>query len=271
MNLYLVATPIGNLADFSLRAIETLQSCAYILCEDTRHSRVLLDRFQIHQPLKSFHAWNEKKSEDSVIADLKRGQAIALISDAGTPGICDPGEALVQRCWEEGIDVRMIPGPCAWISALALCPFDKKRIQFLGFIPKTESERKEALLDALLYQGCSLLYEAPHRVISSLEMIAKIDPKREVCLLRELTKLHEEHRKGNALQLLKHLENHPPRGEYVIVIDACPIDFSAFSPRSHVELLQKEFNLEKNEAIKLVASLQGVPKREVYRDLIHTE
>jgi 16S rRNA (cytidine1402-2'-O)-methyltransferase len=147
--LYLVATPLGNLKDITLRAIETLKTCDYILCEDTRHSRFLLDEYQIDKPLKSFHQFNEKEMEDKVIADIKNGKEIGLISDAGTPGICDPGEALVQRCYAENLPFTAIPGPSAWVMALALCPFNKDHVQFVGFLPKKEEERKRILASTL--------------------------------------------------------------------------------------------------------------------------
>lgn len=263
--LYLVATPIGNLDDFSPRGVEILKKSSYILCEDTRHSRILLNRFSLKNQLYSFHRWNEKKQENTVIKDLKEGKIISLISDAGTPGICDPGEALVKRCWQEQIPLSAVPGPCAWVTALSLSPFSKEKVQFLGFIPRTDQERRKRLIDAATYRGSSVFYEAPHRLISSLEELSQIDPHREICLMRELTKMYEEHLKGTPSFLLERLALTPPRGEYVVIIDCCRVSFDGLSPQDHVALLQKEFGLEKKEAIALVASLQGLAKKVVYK------
>jgi len=263
--LFLVATPIGNLQDISLRAIETLKGCDTILCEDTRHSKILLQAHGIEAPLKSFHQFNEREREDHIIADLKSGKTIAVVSDAGTPGICDPGESLVRRCWQEGIAVRGIPGPSAWLLALALSPFSKEKFQFVSFLPKKEGERKSALTDMLLYGGTSICYEAPHRIEETLELVHKMDPERKLCLMRELTKMYEQHLYGTASEILKDLD---ARGEIVLLMEGCKTDFSALTPIEHVRLLQETFGLEKNEAIKIAAELRHAPKREIYRAVL---
>jgi 16S rRNA (cytidine1402-2'-O)-methyltransferase len=262
--LYLVATPIGNLEDFSFRAVKTLQSCDLILCEDTRHSRTLLAHYQIDQPLQSFHSFNEKGKEDAVIESLKKGQTIALISDAGTPGICDPGEFLVKRCYEEKIPVQAIPGPCAWAAALSLSPFPKDRVQFLGFF------EKENLPRLLAFPGTTVFYEAPHRILSTLSLLSKHDPSRKVCILRELTKHFEEHLLGTAQEHLTHFENTPPKGEFAVVCDGSALDFTTLSEKEHVALLQKEYHLDLADAIRLAAELRGVPKRKIYQ-IMHNE
>ncbi len=262
--LYLVSTPIGNLQDISLRAIETLKKCDYILCEDTRHSKILLREYGITAPLRSFHQFNEKKSEDAVVQDLKNGLSIGVISDAGTPGICDPGESLVRRCYQEEIPLTAIPGACAWTMALSLCPFHKGRVQFLGFLPKKEEERKRALAEALLFQGTTIFYESPQRLVDSLEQIPQ---ERSVCVMRELTKLHEEHRVGKPQDLISYYTAHPPRGECVLLIEPCSFNYHDLSLEAHVEYLLKTFKISQSDAIKIVADIRGIPKRDVYHSI----
>jgi len=259
--LYLIATPIGNLQDISLRAISTLRTCTYVLCEDTRTSKVLLTAHKIDTPLKSFHSFNEKAREDAIIQDLKSGQTIGLISDAGTPGICDPGEALVRRCYIENIPVTTIPGPCAWAAALSLSPFPKEAVQFLGFLPKKEGERQKFLARHLLYSGTTIFYEAPSRLIATLKTLP---PGRDVCVVRELTKIHEEIRVGTAQELHDHYTASPPKGEIVLLV-APPIASSPLSPQEYVYDLMKTFHISQQEAIKIVADLLQTPKREIYR------
>ena len=176
--LYLVSTPIGNLADFSFRAVETLKKCDYILCEDTRHSRFLLEHYGIQTPLKSFHKFNEAKALESVLSDLKEGKTLALISDAGTPLISDPGQELVLQCRAEGLAVSAIPGACAVIDALVLSGLPSTPFQFIGFLPKKEKELQSVLSQALFYAGTTIAYESPHRIEETLAAIAQIDPKK---------------------------------------------------------------------------------------------
>ncbi len=264
--LYLVATPIGNLADISYRAVEMLRTCDYILCEDTRHSQILLRHYQIDTPLKSYHQFNEKKREEEILADLEQGKTIALISDAGTPGISDPGCGLVQACLKKQIAVSALPGPCALIQALILSGFAAEPFQFAGFLPKPLSERKERLIELLHYPGTSICYESPHRLVETLSEIALLDPERQLCVLRELTKLHEERRAGTAGALCAHFQDVPPKGEIVLLIEGnrCEIDYSALTPEQHVEQLQESYGLSLKEAIKLAAALRQVPKRTIY-------
>lgn len=262
--LYLIATPIGNLKDITLRALEILKTCDYILCEDTRHSQVLLQEHSIRVPLRSFHQFNEKKYEDGIIQDLKNGKSIAVISDAGTPGICDPGESLVRRCHEEKIPLTAVPGPCAWTMALSLCPFPKERVQFLGFLPKKEEERKRALAQALFYGGTTIFYESPQRLIDSLK---QIPAERRTCVMRELTKLHEEHRVGKPPDLITHYEANPPRGECVLLIEPIDFHYEDLSLPEHVQYLIDTFKIPQQDAIKIVADIRGIPKRDVYHSV----
>jgi 16S rRNA (cytidine1402-2'-O)-methyltransferase len=260
--LYLIATPIGNLKDITFRAVEILKSCDYILCEDTRHSQVLLKHYNIEKPLKSFHQFNEKSREEEIIADLKAGQTLAVISDAGTPGVCDPGEALVRRCRQEGLPVTAVPGPCAWVTALSLSRMSKEKAQFIGFLDLKE------LPYLLSYSGTTVCYEAPHRILSTLEAITKLDPQRQVCVMRELTKTYEECLEGTASELAAHFKQTPPRGEVVLLIAGHTLNFKELSEVEHVKALQAQFHLSLADAIKAAAELRGVPKRVIY-NLFH--
>ena len=264
---YLIATPIGNLADISFRAIETLKGCDYILCEDTRHSRILLEHYGIQTPLRSFHRFNEASLEDAVIADLKAGKSVALISDAGTPLISDPGHAIVARLCNEEMAMTAIPGPCAAIQALVLSGLPAGPFQCIGFLPKKEKERHMALAEALLYAGITIAYESPHRIEETLLQIQKISPQRKLRIGRELTKIHEEMLSGTADMLLEHFKNSPPRGECVLLISPPEkkIFLEHLSLKGLVEMFQAELQLSKIEAIKMVAHLRDLPKREVYK------
>lgn len=269
--LYLVATPIGNLSDLSLRAIETLKACDYILCEDTRHSSILLQHYQIHKPLQSFHKFNEAKRESAILSDLKKGLNIALISDAGTPGIADPGADLVTLCRSEGIPVTAIPGPCAAIMALSISGLSTERFQFVGFLPKKESELKELLLEILIFPGTSICYEAPHRIAETMQMLAMLAPERRVVIARELTKTYEEVLSGKAEELLGLVQTTPPRGEIVLLIEKGTHEpWKEWSIEEHVGYLQSQYHMALSEALKLVAELRHIPKKDVYK-IVHRE
>lgn len=265
--LYLISTPIGNLADLSYRAVEILKLCDYILCEDTRHSSGLLNHYGIQTPLYAFHKFNEARAEDRVIEDLQALKKIALISDAGTPLISDPGQELVQRCRKEGLKVTALPGACAAIDALVLSGFHAAPFQFLGFLPKKEMELQTALAYALIYPGTTVAYESPHRIEETLSLLKALSPKRQLCIARELTKLYEECLFGCAEELLVHFKEHPARGEMVLLISP-PVEQIAYEHLSLEELvamLQKDLHLSKAEAIKMAAQLRRLPKREVYK------
>lgn len=267
MILYLVATPIGNLSDITLRALEVLKEADLILCEDTRVSSVLLKKYLIDTPLRSFHKFSEKKLEEQIIHDLKVGKKIALISDAGTPGINDPGQKLVERCHKEGIAVSGIPGPCSPIVALTLSGFKLEKFQFIGFLPKKPGERKNALIDAFFYPGVTACFESPQRIHTTLEEIAKWGPDQEVAIVREMTKHYEEVLRALAKDLLEK----EIRGEIVLIIEGNMKIEHPMDAKLHVETLQKTFDLEKNEAIKLASQIRGESKKELYRCLISRE
>lgn len=264
--LYLIATPIGNLEDFSFRALSVLKNCDYALCEDTRHSRILLDHYDLSLPLKSFHKFNAKEQEPCVISDLKEGKTIALISDAGTPLISDPGYELIQCCIGENLPYTLIPGACALISALVLSGFCQTPFQFLGFPPKKEGELRSFLSNELDYKGTSLAYVSPHQIEEVLQHLASLDPNRPLCIARELTKKYEECLRGSANELLTHLQSHPPRGEFVLIIapsleeKKLPIPSQAL-----VATLEKELQLSYKEALRTASQLTGHSKNEVYK------
>lgn len=269
--LYLIATPIGNLSDITFRAIETLQSSDYILCEDTRHSGILLHHYNIVKPLKSYHKFNEAFRADGIISDLQEGKKIALISDAGTPGICDPGADLVQLCVERGLPVTVIPGPCALIQAIASSGFCTKRFQFIGFLPRKESEIKKELASIFAYPGTSICYESPHRILSVLELIHSMQESCQLAIARELTKKFEEIVRGSAATLINHWKERVVKGEIVLVISPCRTealdDWSSWSIEEHVDWTEKTYGVSRMEAIKLVAGLRGVPKRAIYQQI----
>ena len=218
--LILVPTPIGNLGDMTPRAIDVLKSCDTVLAEDTRTTGKLLRHFGVDAPLKSFHQHNEHRSLEVILSQLKAGSTFALCSDAGTPGISDPGFLLVRACVEAGVDVECLPGATAFVPALVLSGLPCDRFYFEGFLPHKKGRQKR--LTALIEMPCTVvLYESPHRVIKLLEQLGDLGAgERQVALSRELSKLHEETLRGTVEELLEHLQAHPPRGEYVVVLGA---------------------------------------------------
>lgn len=270
--LYLVSTPIGNLGDFTFRAVEVLRKCDYILCEDTRHSRVLLAHYEITTPLKSFHQFCESRNQEKIIEDLQSGKTIALISDAGTPLISDPGESLVASCQKLKISVSTVPGPSAVITALTLSGFSTSLFQFLGFLPKSQQALHDTLNRALLYEGTTVCYEAPHRILNTLETLKKLSPLGVCCVARELTKRHEECLIKNPEDLIAHFHQSPPRGEMVLLLPPSPYKKSlpSLSIKKLVEWLSEEFSLSTKEAIKLAAEISDLSKREVYKSVHET-
>jgi 16S rRNA (cytidine1402-2'-O)-methyltransferase len=269
--LYLVATPIGNLGDITLRALEVLRSCDYILCEDTRHSQILLHHYEIKKPLKSFHQFSEAALEEGIIQDLRNERKIALITDAGTPGISDPGSRLVKRCRKEGLRVTAIPGACAAIAALCCSGLDTNQFQFYGFLPRTKGKLKDVLIEILRYRGTSVCYESPKRLISLLTLINEIDPERGLVVLRELTKVFEEISSGTAAELLRSWKSRQVKGEIVLLIsrseDFKQLEWQKLTPEEHVKALEETYHISRNEAIKLAAKTRGIPKRSLYSSI----
>lgn len=212
--LYLVATPIGNLKDITYRAVEILRDCDYILCEDTRHSRTLMREYEIDTPLKSFHKFSEAKKEDAIIQDLKNGLTIALISDAGTPCISDPGSRLVRRCIDEEIQPQPVPGPCAAVAALIGSGKETERFQFVGFLPKKQGRLLRELTEYLEAPYTTICYESAKRIHKVLKLIDEAAPSHEIVIARELTKKYEEFRRGTAKELMEQSF----KGELVILL-----------------------------------------------------
>lgn len=266
--LYVVATPIGNLSDVTFRAIETLKNCDYILCEDTRHSGVFLHHYDIKKPLKSFHKFSEFSKQDEIIQHLKEGSIICLISDAGTPGISDPGQQLIQACVSQSIKVIAIPGACAAITALCASGLTTERFQFLGFLPKKPGELKRVLQEILTYPGTSICYESPHRLIDVLKTLSVLAPNRQLVVARELTKKFEERKKGTASELILYWSEAILKGELVLMISESSNlnagDWENLTPQEHVAFMETTYGISRQEAIVDVAKIRGVSKRDVY-------
>ena len=216
--LFLISTPIGNLKDLTFRALETLAECDYVLCEDTRRTRILIDHYQLKVPLKSFHLFNESSKENKIVEELKQGKKIGLVSDAGTPGICDPGERLIKRCRAEGIEVVPIPGPCAAITALSASGLSTERFQFFGFLPRRKGRLTRVLSEILSYEGTSLCYDSPYRLVQTLKILTTLNAARKCVVARELTKKFETFLQGTSQSLLEHFTKVPPKGEIILLI-----------------------------------------------------
>lgn len=260
--LYFVATPIGNLNDFSLRAIETLKSVDEIGCEDTRHSITLLNHYEIKKPLFSYHKYNEKESGEKIIEKLKNGKNIAIISDAGTPIISDPGNILVKMLIENGLDFTVIPGACAFINALILSGADASRFCFLGFLPEKKSERESLLKKYKNIGMTTIFYSAPHDVMKDLNDIYAVFGNRSAIAVKEITKIHERAERF----FLSDITINEPKGEYVIVIEKGEEEneFLSLTPKEHIDKYIK-MGYDKKEALKLVAKERNVPKSSLYK------
>lgn len=268
--LYIVATPIGNLEDITLRAIRVLKEVDLIAAEDTRYTLKLLNHLEISKPLISNHRHNEEVKTDVLIEKLLEGQDIALVSDAGTPGICDPGEVVIKKCIEEEIDVIPIPGSCAMINALIASGLDTKEFTFLGFLPLNKKLRKEKLDEIKKSNKTIILYEAPHKLMSTLNDLKEILEDRQVVLARELTKIHEEFIRGTIQEITDRAEN--LKGEMVLIIEGNEKNnekdhFDTLSLEEHYKLYENQ-GLEKKEIIKKIAKDRGLSKNEVYQKFI---
>ena len=218
--LYVVATPIGNLGDITLRALEILRDVDLVAAEDTRHSGILLKHYQISKPLISFHEHNEAMRTAQLAERLRAGEKIALITDAGTPGLSDPGARLIRECIKRGLDFTIIPGPSSILTALVGSGFSAERFFFGGFLPVKSGQRERELRAAAAREETSIHFESPHRLTKTLKASIDIMPDRQLCVARELTKKFEEFRRGTAANLLAHYEAHPPKGEIVLVISS---------------------------------------------------
>jgi len=273
-SLYLVATPIGNLDDMTFRAVETLKASDLIACEDTRHSLKLLNHFDIQKPLTSYFEHNKREKGEYIISYIKQGKNVALVTDAGTPAISDPGEELVRMCIEEGISVTSVPGCAALINALVISGQSTGRFCFEGFLSMNKRSRAEHLKSLKDEKRTMIFYEAPHKLTRTLKDMAEIFGDRPLSIIRELTKLHEECFYTTLFDAVKHYEENLPKGEYVLVIagksDAeqnleNSMKFEDISIKQHVDSLI-EGGLDKKDAIKLAAKERGISKRDVYNE-----
>lgn len=218
ISLYLVPTPIGNLKDITLRAIEILKSVDVILAEDTRTSGILLKHLEVSKPLQSYHIFNEHKAAEKLVERMKRGEIFALVSDAGTPAISDPGFLLVREVIASGLEVQCLPGPTAFVPALVNSGLPNDRFVFEGFLPHKKGRKTR--IDSLINETRTIiLYESTHRLMKTLEQLAEaFGPMRQACVSRELTKLHEENIRGTLAELVEYYQTHPQKGEIVMVI-----------------------------------------------------
>ena len=270
--LYIVATPIGNLEDITLRALRVLKEVDLIAAEDTRQTLKLLNHYEINKPLISYHRHNEETKSEILIEKLRNGENIALVSDAGTPGICDPGEEVIKKAIEDNIEVIPIPGACAMINALIVSGLPTKEFTFIGFLPLNKKNRKEKLSEIQNSKNTTILYEAPHKLLSTLQDLSKILDNRKIVLAKELTKIHETFISGTASELLNTLEN--PKGEFVIMIEKSQEKFdenlylNSLSLEEHFAFYQAQ-GFSKNEIIKKIAKDRNVNKNEIYQHFIN--
>lgn len=271
--LYLVATPIGNLDDITYRAIKTLKDVDIIAAEDTRQTLKLLNHYEISKPLISYHRHNEEIKVDGLIEKLNEGQNIALVSDAGTPVISDPGEVIVKEAIKENINVIPIPGACALINALIASGLDTKEFSFYGFLPLNKKLRKEKLDEIKNEKKTIILYEAPHKLKNTLQDLRDILIKRNIVIARELTKIHEEFIRGTVDDILEVYPN--PRGEHIIIIEGNPekeesnmqILINKMTLEEHYKYYENQ-GMQKNEIIKKIAKDKKVPKNDIYKYFI---
>ncbi|MGB9822856.1 16S rRNA (cytidine(1402)-2'-O)-methyltransferase [Thermodesulfovibrio sp.] len=262
--LYIVATPIGNLEDITLRAIETLKKVDYIACEDTEHSLKLLNHYEIKKPLISYWSEKEKVRAEEIIEKIRSGHSVALITDAGTPGISDPGAVVIGRAIEEGIELIPIPGVTALITALSISGLPTEEFTFIGFLPVKQSQRKKKLLELSIEKRTLVFYEAPHRILQTLEDMLDVFGDRVCCVARELTKMFEEVLRGRLSEVIETLENSKIAGEYVIVIEGAHETTQSFEEALiEVKDLMKKGKGRK-EAVRIVAELYGLSKKELY-------
>lgn len=265
--LYLVPTPIGNLGDISARAIQTLQEADFIAAEDTRVSVKLLNHLQIKKPLVSYHEHNKAESGAKIAARLENGETCALVTDAGSPAISDPGEDLVRLCAQKGIPVCAIPGPCALVTALSVSALPTRRFVFEGFLPAQKKERR-ALLGSLSGEVRTMIfYEAPHHLLQTLQdLLAAFGEARKISLCRELTKLHEQISRTTLADAVAFYTENEPRGEYVLVIEGAAERTEAVTLEEAVSAAKRLIlaGLTKKDAVKQAAKDTGFPKNELY-------
>ena len=271
--LFLVGTPIGNLEDITLRAIRTLKDADLVACEDTRHSQTLLDHYQIRTPTISYHEHNELTRAPELVMRLEQGEHIALISDAGTPGISDPGHRLIALCIRNGIEVVPVPGASAFLAALVASGLPAMPFRFGGFLPSKKGQRRKELESLKDAAKTLVFYEAPHRILDTLEDIAEILGDRLIVVAREITKLHEEFLRGRCNEVLEELRlRDKVKGELTLIIDRAhpedAVEAAASKPlQERVKELMKSKSLRKMDALKAAAKERGISKRQAYEEL----
>jgi 16S rRNA (cytidine1402-2'-O)-methyltransferase len=277
--LYLCATPIGNLEDITLRVIRTLKEVDLIAAEDTRNTIKLLNHLEIKTPMTSYHEYNKIEKAAYLVSKLSQGINIALVTDAGTPGISDPGEEIVRQAYEAGITVTSLPGACACVTALTLSGLSTRRFAFEAFLPADKKERRR-ILDSLVTETRTIIiYEAPHHLRSTLEQLYLTLGDRKITLCRELTKLHETTQLMTLSGAISYYKENEPKGEYVLVIEGISqtsLDrqkqesWLEIDLQEHMQLYQNQ-GLSKKDAMKKVAADRGVSKREIYQQLLEEE
>ena len=266
ISLYLVATPIGNLSDISERALETLENADFIAAEDTRKTGVLLSHYSIKKPLVSYYEHNLRQRGEEIIARLEAGEICALVSDAGMPAVSDPGEQLVKQCYEHGLKVSAIPGPCAFVSAIAISGLSTKRFTFEGFLSTAKNSRRERLESVKTLEHTLIFYEAPHKLKGLLDDILQVLGDRRISLVREISKIYEQVMLTTVSQAIKYYEENEPKGEFVLVIEGAAEEKTEVDD----ETLEKEFyqlvegGMEKTFAAKTLARKYNLSKREIY-------
>ena len=275
--LYLCATPIGNLEDITFRVLRTLKEVDLIAAEDTRNSIKLLNHFEIKTPMTSYHEYNKIDKAYQLVDKLREGKNIALITDAGTPGISDPGEDIVRICYEEGIPVTSLPGPAACITALTMSGLPTRRFAFEAFLPKDKKEHQAVLEELKNETRTIIIYEAPHHLVKTLkELSDTLGGERRLTICRELTKRHEEKRQTTFAESLSYYEVNEPRGEYVLIIEGKSraqteeeqrAGWESMSIEEHMEHYESR-GIDRKEAMKLVARDRGVSKRDIYKELL---
>lgn len=272
--LYLVATPIGNLGDFSPRAVAVLEEADFIAAEDTRVSVKLLNHFGIKKPLVSYHQHNQNTAGPAILQRLLAGETCALVTDAGTPAISDPGEALVRLCADSGVTVQAIPGCCAVISALAVSGLPTGRFTFEGFLSTNKKSRREHLQSLLTEQRTMVFYEAPHKLCGTLDDLLAAFGDRPVALCRELTKLHEEVRRTTLAQAAAYYQENAPKGEFVLVVaGAEPAEETAVTLEEGVAIVQERraAGERMKDAVRQVALDTGLNRNELYTAALKAE
>ena len=269
--LYIVATPIGNLEDITLRAIRVLKEVDFIAAEDTRHTLKLLNHLNISKPMISYHRHNEEIRVEGLIKELKEGKNIAVVSDAGTPGICDPGEIIIKKCIEENIMIVPIPGACAMINALIVSGIDTDEFTFLGFLPLNKKNRNNKLEEIKNSNKTIILYEAPHKLKNTLNDLKNILENRKIVIAREITKIHEEYIRGTVEEIIGIIDN--LKGEIIIIIEKNKKiiennNFNNLTLEEHFDFYKNQ-GFEKKEIIKKIAKDRNVNKNEIYKYFIN--